>query len=437
MSEQWLAGLLPDGDGVPRAPASSPAAIADATRALGPGPVAWAVQAAAGATAKIARQVPEVAAGPAGPSIAQRSAEACLLAILVGLLDDTPPDRFQTPDTAIEGNRELVHRGVPLDRILRAVWTAHAHAYGLLLGALRQHADPGRWAAESDRVTDLSFAYVDVMTAAFAADYAAERESWIGELSAARRHLIDEILAGRPVDRAAAGRTLGLELGHHHVAIIAWSDPAPEQAGDLGQAAHVTLRRLVAELARASGAAHSLVMPTGTAEVWAWLSWPREPAADLAELARKDISAISEPDGSPCVALGQVMPGVAGLRVSHLAAREARRIGQAIGGAGVWAYGDVAVLALLTADPAQAERYMRQTLGGLGGGDPRLAEIRETLRLYLSYGRSRAQAAERLFVAPNTVAYRVRRAEELLGKSIPEDHLALRLALEIARIIAP
>jgi DNA-binding PucR family transcriptional regulator len=150
---------------------------------------------------------------------------------------------------------------------------------------------------------------------------------------------------------------------------------------------------------------------------------------------REETALGSGPAGSGLsVALGSAAAGEAGFRDSHLAAREAQRIGRALGEPGVHLYADVEVLALLTASPERAARYMRQTLGALAGTDAKMAELRETLRLYLSYGRSRAQAAEKLFVAPNTVAYRVKRAEELLGSPLPEDHLPLRLALEIARV---
>ena len=221
------------------------------------------------------------------------------------------------------------------------------------------------------------------------------------------------------------------------MAVIIW----PDVPDDLGEAARLPVRRLAARLARDSGAAHSLVAYARAAEAWCWLSWPCEPPAGLASFVRKEREETalgSGPAGSSLrVALGAAATGEAGFRDSHLAAREAQRIGRALGEPGVHVYADVEVLALLTASPERAARYMRQTLGALAGTDAKMAELRETLRLYLSYGRSRAQAAEKLFVATNTVAYRVKRAEELLGSPLPEDHLPLRLALEIARVTSP
>jgi hypothetical protein len=435
MAGEWLADLSPDGQpGLTSASSRSVLAAAEAD--LGPGPVAWGIETAAGAVAKMVHQVPDVVAGPAARLTARRSIEACVFAVLAGLAQGTPVGAFQVPAVATEGNRELVHRGVPLDHVLHSVWSAHAYTYTRLLAALRRRADPACWDAESEFVTDLSFGYVDKLTADFARRYAAERESWLSGLTAARRQVIDDILAGRPVDRVTAGRTLGLELGQRHVAVIIW----PDVPDDVGEAARLPVRRLAARLVRDSGAAHSLVTYAGAAEAWCWLSWPCEPPASLASYVRKEREETalgSGPAGSGlCVALGSAAAGEAGFRDSHLAAREAQRIGRALGEPGAYVYADVEVLALLTASPERAARYMRQTLGALAGTDAKLAELRETLRLYLSYGRSRARAAEKLFVATNTVAYRVKRAEELLGSPLPEDHLRLRLALEIARVTA-
>jgi PucR C-terminal helix-turn-helix domain/GGDEF-like domain len=435
MAGEWLRALSPDCAMDRLAAASSRSVLAAAEASLGPGPVEWGIETAAGVAEKTSRQLPDLVAGPAGRLINRRSIEACVFAVLVGLARGKPADTFDVPAVATEGNRELVHRGVPLDHVLQSVWSAHAYTYTRLLTALRQHTDPICWDTESEFITDLSFAYVDKMTAGFAEHYVAERESWLSGVTAARRQVIDDILAGHPVDRAAAGRTLGLDLGHCHAAVIVW----PERPDDFGDGAQLPVRRLATQLARDSGAVHTLVVYAGAAEAWCWLSWPREPSANLVSIVRKawEETARGAVGSGLSAAIGSAGVDETGFRDSHLAAREAQRIGRALGDPGVHVYADVAVPALLTASPERAARFMRQMLGSLAGTDAKLAELRETLRLYLLYGRSRRQAAEKLFVAPNTVAYRVKRAEELLGSPLPEDHLPLRLALEIARVISP
>jgi hypothetical protein len=49
-----------------------------------------------------------------------------------------------------------------------------------------------------------------------------------------------------------------------------------------------------------------------------------------------------------------------------------------------------------------------------------VVELRNTLRCFLKSGNSRLAAARELRLAPNTVAYRVARAAELLGRPAAE-----------------
>ena len=63
MAGEWLAALSPDGQTDPRSAASSRSVLAAAEADLGPGPVAWGIETAAGAAAKLDNQVPDVVAG--------------------------------------------------------------------------------------------------------------------------------------------------------------------------------------------------------------------------------------------------------------------------------------------------------------------------------------------------------------------------------------
>ena len=111
---EWLATLSPDGPTGLSSAVSSRSVLAGAEADLGAGPVAWGIETAAGAVAKMVHQVPDVVAGPAARLTARRSIEACVFAVLAGLAQGTPVGAFQVPAVATEGNRELVHRGVPL-----------------------------------------------------------------------------------------------------------------------------------------------------------------------------------------------------------------------------------------------------------------------------------------------------------------------------------
>jgi DNA-binding PucR family transcriptional regulator len=102
---------------------------------------------------------------------------------------------------------------------------------------------------------------------------------------------------------------------------------------------------------------------------------------------------------------------------------------------GATRYHDVAVIALCVADPEHATRFARQTLGSLGANDETTFRLAMTLNVYLRENRSRTRAAAELSVHPNTVNYRVRQAEERLGRSIDENSLELRLALTMLPVL--
>jgi DNA-binding PucR family transcriptional regulator len=57
------------------------------------------------------------------------------------------------------------------------------------------------------------------------------------------------------------------------------------------------------------------------------------------------------------------------------------------------------------------------------------------VRAYLDENCSRGRTAKRLHVHDNTVAYRIRQAEELLGRSLERRTLELRVALALADVV--
>jgi len=93
--------------------------------------------------------------------------------------------------------------------------------------------------------------------------------------------------------------------------------------------------------------------------------------------------------------MGPVAAGVTGFQRSHLGAQAAARVAATTGELGnswYFNYADLAVVSLATCDPQQARWFVEETLGALGQPGPRRAELRETLRVYLAFGRSRLRA---------------------------------------------
>lgn len=95
----------------------------------------------------------------------------------------------------------------------------------------------------------------------------------------------------------------------------------------------------------------------------------------------------------------------------------------------------VSRLLISAADPTELRTFARRTLGPLLEADRR--ELLETLRAYVDAGFNQREAARRSFVHFNTVAYRLRRVEELLGRELddPQVLLDVTLALRVAALI--
>ncbi|MFI6317386.1 PucR family transcriptional regulator [Nonomuraea sp. NPDC050556] len=407
---QWLLGLRAQGGGHP--PAASSATLALARRTLGDGPARWAVETAVWMTQEVIRQVPAYGGGRTPFETLRRSVESTVLVALTGLLLGSRPSPELVPVEAVEGNADLVRRGVPLDLVLRGVRIGHACLHQRLMDAIDAEPEPVRL-AESHRVSELLFSYADVHASRMAEEYIAERNRWQASTEAARHRIVDDIVAGRRIDQEAAERTLGYELGRHHVAFVVVAD-------ELDTPAEV-LRRLAAEAARAMNGHGVLTVQAGPSQVWAWTG-RRTASTSSAE--------VEVPAGLR-LAIGPLAYGTAGFRRSHLGAKEAQAF---LGETRLCHHADIRVRSLLAAGGEGARWFAEETLGGLAGGDTRRAELREPLRVYLSAGRSPQRAGELLHVSRNTVGYRVKQAEELLGRPLPEDLLELRLALEITRI---
>ena len=137
------------------------------------------------------------------------------------------------------------------------------------------------------------------------------------------------------------------------------------------------------------------------------------------------------------LALGEPARGITGFRDSHRQALHARRVATLARrppGA-VTRYRRVALTAMATADMEQAQAFVERELAGLVGGDDASSRLIATLRIFLEEGASHSRASKRLGIHENTVRYRIRQAEELLGRGVEERTLELRVALALLNVV--
>ncbi len=129
--------------------------------------------------------------------------------------------------------------------------------------------------------------------------------------------------------------------------------------------------------------------------------------------------------------------GIDGFRRSHQEAMHARRVaGLTPRPAGsAMRYSDAALNALLTADLGEAGAFVEQALGALAEESDANRRLAATLRIYYDEGSSFTRTSRRLGVHQNTVAYRVKRAGEILGRPVCERQLETWVALQLADVL--
>lgn len=377
-------------------------------------------------TRRLFVELPELSARP-DPVLRTTTYNGCLsnvTAVWDAITQGTPVDGIQTPDDAVAWAHELVHRGISLATLLRAyrigqamvmqAWEATAEDLGL-------DAET-RW----DVLTSASryaFAHVDIVCTALTEQYADEYARWGRGAAASRLNLVNSLLDGESIDIKAAQNTLGYPLSSTHLALVLWFDPNAE-AGVRGSRLDNAARSVAAHL----GGQRTMLIEIGERVVWAWTTGAR----------------ITDNPGSPVtqpsdirVAVGSPALGVEGFAQSHRDALLARATSELLAAPSqVLFHRSIALLSLLTQDVDRAVRFARSELVGLAGADEASQRLRKTLLVYLKENLSHKRTARAIGVHENTVAYRVHRAEDLIGHRLTDRRLEIEIALALTQHLA-
>jgi len=261
---------------------------------------------------------------------------------------------------------------------------------------------------------------------------------------AARRELFDGLILVGDRDVAKAtdwARHLGIAPESRQRVLLAVLQ-SPDDAGapgapeGLGARATTMLEQMIA--ARCPSAT---VVDRGT-EVVALVTGDDDRASSrqLIDVARRCRAALAArfPSVSVVFGLSDAHTGAATISMSYTEARRAVDVGAALPAmSDVVVFSELGVHRLLAhvRDPQDLKAYARQVLGPLLDYDAaNSSNSMETLSVYFRQNSSPKRAAALLHTHPNTIAYRVRRAEEILGLDLDayRDRLAVELALEIA-----
>jgi DNA-binding PucR family transcriptional regulator len=353
--------------------------------------------------------------------------------IMTMLGDEVRPSAAVPGPEALAYAKEYVRRQHGFDLLERAYRTGQARFSQIWLDALRERADDADSLAHTfGYFNEWLFAWVETLEARLTEYYMYEREHYLSGASAMRAEQVQSILDGSPIDVAATSLRLRYDLDRTHLAFVVWAED-----GGLGSTGgHVLLgamERQASETAELLGARDHLTVPLG-GYMAAWTGF------------RGPLGQIKLPDKPPSpshsqlhIAFGEPGPGVPGFRRSHEEALMARRVHQLRRGgpSSCVRFADVSLDALLIQNPREARRFVARQLGELAADTDAAARLRATVAVFLQENASFVHAARRLGVHENTILYRIRRAEKLLGHEVKNCPVELQTALRLSRLSLP
>ncbi|MGW1051422.1 PucR family transcriptional regulator [Streptomyces sp. NPDC002521] len=301
---------------------------------------------------------------------------------------------------AQQTGRLRAEQGVPLADTLHAYRVGFELFWSEVVDEARRHPEvtDAELVAGSSEIWALFGRYAEAVAAAYreaSAELALQRE-------ARRSALAEALFTGALADRTTpweAARQLGLpERGPYAVVAASVPDPGQEPLSGIEAA----LRR------------------SGVASVWRLL--PDEQIG-LVSLGHRDAETVSLRALRRRRARVGVSPRFDSLRDTPQALRFARLAlaGLPGDGPGLTRFDDSPLAMLVAAAPAEASRLVEVSLGPLLAlPEAERARLLQTLGHWFASGGVAAGAAERLFVHPNTVRYRLRRIEELTGRALTD-----------------
>ncbi|TVT59360.1 ABC transporter substrate-binding protein [Amycolatopsis rhizosphaerae] len=336
------------------------------------------------------------------------------------------PARVEAPAAAMEYARRLAQRGIPVIDLIRAYYLGQTAILNHAVAAAPELIpDPLLLGAVLGRALTITFTFIDRVTQQVVSAYQEERDRWLLNRSAMRAARVRALLEGGGAELDATEAAIGYRLRGTHLAMIVWHGLDPAHGNALG-----SLELVAGEIAAAlPTAGEPLFVPVDELCAWVWfpLSAPALPGEEHVERV------LGKADPAVRLVLGEPGEGVDGFRRSH---RQAVRVHALATAAGehcgrVLTFRDVGAIALMTSDLAAARTWVAETLGELATGDEQHERLRETLRVFLATGGSYTAAAGRLTMHKNSVQYRVRKAEEILGRPVAESRLDIELALKL------
>ena len=394
------------------------------TEGLEPRLVDWALSVAHGASEEAYGDVSparyENLAEPIGKSI--ESISINLIRFLVAGRDSAASVRVSRAQR--DSTLQAVHMHIPLERIvrgMRALDHRWRRAFIEIVVGSWDRADTIELLSGIDRSLSIYFgALIDQNAQIYTDEHERLREQRV----VSQRQVLERLIGGAPVDDEAIADVLGIRPDQEHTGLVV--SPADLVEPGAAPLDFAGFRRAVTERF-----AHCVVtaVPVDQDTMWILVTSPHPLGPDVADR----LADIIADRRDALVSIGLSAPGTTGLRTTLVTARAAhglnrlsRRIGPLVSFAGD------GLLALAAQSPDLARLFVEREIGPLLEPDALMDELRTTLETVIRVSGSLVRASEILYVHRNTIAYRLKRAEQILGRNPLERPVETRVALLLA-----
>ncbi len=360
---------------------------------------------------EIIAAIPEIAGDPALIEDLHASTRAHWRNFLVGVSDEF---RLALPPSAIALSLSIARRHLDINVLLKVYRVANKSVFRYLIERTRHEALPSGLPRDETLITLWLRAerWIDESIEQLIDHYSSERALLAEGAHARRAETIEALLSGAEPSTTAA-QILGHKFLPWQTAFVL-SAPTETEID-------TPFFDVAVQLCQQLGLPRPLTHLTGSRELWGWIATTEDPVLDLTTVEEYVAGAGLH------LAMGRPCHGPTAFRTSHLQAVAAQRIGPRAAAA-CHDYRAVELVGLL-GDGELTRAMVRRVADALVGVGKSDAALRTTALAYLRAGQSVDAAAELLFVHPNTVRYRLARAEELLGHRISQDAARLEVCL--------
>ncbi|MFI0808855.1 PucR family transcriptional regulator [Streptomyces echinatus] len=374
-------------------------------------------------------EIPELRGDATVIKILQASIVENVATLLHVFENDIPLEKIEGPAAALEYSRRLAQRGISLSAMVRAYRIGHWRFLQWCLDELnRQDADEDLATATNRRMLQVSFGYIDRVTEHVIVVYQQERDHWLLSQTAARAARVRDILTEKDIDLNWAEPALGYRILQHHLGLVVWLPTLKSEGEGLA-----ILDRIINEIARKLDCpARPLFVPRDAMVSWAWL-----PLGSHSDVSWKQLSNVVERrNPSVRMSAGCVGYGIEGFRSTHRQAMRTQELAAAANPAPQFTeFSTVAPIALMATNIDDMRAWVWGILGPLAVDDENSARLRETAQIFLETNCSYTATASAQILHKNTVQYRIRKAEEIMGRPVQKGHTDLEVALRAVQYL--